>query len=307
MSRIVSVVTPSFNQGEFIGRTIDSVLRQALARSWTLEYVVIDGGSRDATLDVLRGYSDRVRWCSEPDRGQADAVNKGLRSTSGEIVGWLNSDDVYYPGALQAVCEFFDQHPAVDVVYGEGDYLDAQDRVIGRYATEPFNLERLYETCFLCQPAVFFRRRLVDRFGVLDPRLHYALDYEYWLRAALGGAVFGRVSATLAGSRLYPGIKTFAGRLEGHAEVNSMMRARLGHVPDRWLYNYAHARLERTRIDRSRHLRFATGLALVTLGASLRWNRSISDGVRRSVLIWLKDGLKLTAADLRTRARAVVP
>jgi glycosyltransferase involved in cell wall biosynthesis len=300
----ISIITPSLNQGRFIERTIQSVLRQdALASG---EYVVIDGGSRDVTLDVLRRYEQQLRWVSEPDRGQAHAVNKGFQSTTGEVIGWLNSDDVYLPDALQLALEYLARNPEVDVVYGLAVHIDEQDRVLGRYPTEPFDRQRLIETCFLCQPAVFFRRRVLDRFGALDERLHFVLDYEYWLRLAFGGANFGYLEEVLAGWRLYPGIKSHAGRLRMHVEANGMFRERLGRVPDRWIYNYAHARLEGTSISPSRQLRFALALTLITMWASLRWNRRVPNSVRQTTSIWLKDGLKATQRSLIAQARAQV-
>jgi glycosyltransferase involved in cell wall biosynthesis len=299
----ISIITPSYNQGRFIERTIQTVLGQDVGGR-SLEYIIVDGGSQDETLEVVRRCAERLRWVSEPDRGQADAVNKGLRSTSGEIIGWLNSDDIYYPGAIQAACDFLDAHPSVDVVYGDAEHIDEHGVVLGRYPTEPFEPRRLEEICYLCQPAVFFRRRVVERFGELDERLHIALDYEYWLRLALGGATFSHLPRVLAGWRLYPGIKSYARRLEMHVEVNRMMVERLGHVPDQWIYNYAHARLELTGIDSTQHVRFAVALAALTVWASLRWNRSVPSTVRASTLIWLKDGVKLLGWSLRARARA---
>jgi glycosyltransferase involved in cell wall biosynthesis len=299
----VSIITPSLNQGRFIERTIQAVLAQDTGGR-ALEYVVVDGGSRDNTLEVVRAYADRLRWVSEPDRGQADAVNKGLRSTSGDTIGWLNSDDVYFPGAIQAACDFLDAHPAVDLVYGDAVHIDERDAVLGPYPTEPFALGRLEETCFLCQPAVFFRRRVVERFGLLDERLHIALDYEYWLRLARGGASFAHLPRVLAGWRLYPGIKTYAQRLQMHVEVNRVMLEQLGRVPDRWIFNYAHARLEQTRINSSQHLRFAVALTVLTLWASLRWNRSVAPSVRTTTLIWLRDGIKLLGWSLMAQVRA---
>jgi glycosyltransferase involved in cell wall biosynthesis len=299
----VSIITPSYNQGRFIERTIQTVLGQDTGGR-ALEYVVVDGGSQDETLGVLGRYADRLRWVSEADGGQANALNKGLRSTSGEIIGWLNSDDIYYPGAIQAACDYLDAHPEIDVVYGDAEHIDANGVVLGRYPTEPFEARRIEDVCFVCQPAVFFRRRVVERFGGLDDRLHIALDYEYWLRLALGGATFAYLPRVLAGWRLYPGIKSYARRLEMHVEVNRMMLARLGHVPDQWIYNYAHARLELTSIDSKKHLRFAAALAALTVWASLRWNRSLPPSIRASVLIWLKDGVKLLYWSLRAQARA---
>lgn len=302
----LSVITPSFNQGRFIERTIRSVLDQDLG-GHSLEYVIVDGASQDDTLDILRRYADRLRWISEPDSGHPEAVNKGLRWTSGDVIGWLNSDDVYYPGALRTACEFFEQHPSVDVLYGDADYIDEQGTITGRYPTQPFNVERLTEDCYLCQPAVFFRRRVVDRFGLLDESLPVALDYEYWLRLACGGAHFAYLPRVFAAWRLYPGIKSYRARLKLHLEVNRMMRHHLGYVPDRWIYNYAHAQLERTSIDSSQHLRFAVALTSLALWASLRWNHQVPPSVRATTLIWLKDGLKLLGWSLRARARARFP
>src|SRR5919199_2301273 len=171
----ISIITPSYNQGAFVERTIRSVLSQDVPG---LEYVVVDGGSRDETLYVLRRYEDRLRWTSESDRGQSDAINKGILSTTGPILGWLNSDDLYYPGALRAVLACFEQHPEADVVYGDANHVDEHDTFIDRYPTEEWSFERLRERCFISQPAAFVRRSVVERHGLLDTRVRYSMDYE---------------------------------------------------------------------------------------------------------------------------------
>jgi glycosyltransferase involved in cell wall biosynthesis len=233
----LSIVTPSYNHAQFIERTIQSVLSQNVQ---ALQFVVFDGGSTDGTLDILKRYEDRLKWVSQPDKGQADAVNQGITATDGEVIGWLNSDDINYPGALQRVLTFFSEHPDVDVVYGKADYIDLDDRPFDAYPTEPWDYEWLKRTCYICQPALFFRRTVVERLGLLDPELMYCMDYEYWLRIAAGGANFAYLQEKLAGSRMYAENKTLGAKLEIRREINDMLRRRLGRVPDRWLYIYAH-------------------------------------------------------------------
>jgi glycosyltransferase involved in cell wall biosynthesis len=270
----VAVVTPSLNQGRFIERTICSVLDQGYP---ALDYVICDGGSTDDTLAVLRAHEGRARVISEPDSGQAEAVNRGIRLSHGDVIGWLNSDDVYLPGALQQVATYLEAHPDVDVVYGDAQLIDAHDALIGPYYTEPWNPERLKHRCYLCQPAVFFRRAVVEHFGMLDERLHYALDYEYWLRLAAAGARFAYVPVLFASSRLYPETKTLGARLAVHAELNAMLRARLGRVPESWLLNNAHTRVELHRAAPGRHvLPYAVEVVVEAMRLSLSWNGTIS-------------------------------
>jgi glycosyltransferase involved in cell wall biosynthesis len=273
ISMKVSVITPSFNQGRFIGRTLKSVALQGGAE---IEHVVFDGGSTDETVDVLRHADTAVRWVSEKDGGQSDAVNKGVRATDGDIIGWLNSDDVYCPDAIERAVAVFQTHPEIDVVYGMADHIDEHDRAFEAYPSEPWNFERLIDRCFICQPAAFFRRRVVDRHGLLDPKLQYCMDYEFWLRLAKAGASFVYLEAKLAGSRLYAGNKTLGSRVKVHAEINAMQKTLFDKVPDRWLWNYAYAVVEE-KIDRAESPRwFATRLRIAAAKAALHWNGKIS-------------------------------
>ncbi|MBV9543178.1 MAG: glycosyltransferase [Chloroflexi bacterium] len=276
-----SIVTPSYNQGRYIERTIESVLAQGC----DVEYVVIDGGSTDGTLDMLRRYEGRLRWTSEPDEGQTDAVNKGIRMTSGDVIGWVNSDDVYYPGAVATVRSFLETNPSVDLVYGDGDWINAEDKVIGHYYTEPWSRdglrdvpERLKQRCFLCQPAVFFRRRVVDRYGLFDPTLHYTMDYEYWLRLAAGRAQFAYLPVALAGARLHAETKTSASALKLYTELHPMLRRYMSRTPDGWLLSHTHALLDAEwSSERFRSpWQFAVAVALLSLQLSVHVNGSIS-------------------------------
>lgn len=274
MSLSISVVTPSYNQGRFIERTIQSVLEQNVP---SLEYMVVDGASMDGTVGVLKKYEKHLRWVSEEDSGQTEAVNKGLKWTSGDIIGWLNSDDIYYPGALSAVISLFEECPEADVVYGGADHINENDSIIEAYYTEDWNYERLKEVCFLCQPAVFFRRRILDRLGLLDADLKYCMDYEYWLR--LGAEVpFVRMKKKLAGSRMYRENKTLGERIAVHREINGMLRKHLGIVPDKWIYNYAHACVDRKISDRTKPLNeliYVMMLIGISGAGFFYWNRNL--------------------------------
>ena len=307
----ISVVTPSLNQGDFIDRTIWSVLNQDIPG---LEYVIIDGGSSDETLKILGRFEGRLRWVSEEDKGQADAVNKGIKATKGDIIGWLNSDDIYYPGALQTVLSFFDEHAEVDIIYGDGNHIDIEDRIIESYDTLSWDPERLKSFCFLCQPAVFFRRSVVGRFGFLDERLQYCLDYEFWLRLAVRGARFAYIRETLAATRLHPVSKTLGLRMKVIHETMDMLHQRLGYVPDEWLLSYARVSLNREgerrltggRLDEllpaptenmfaRKQLRtmcesvlLATSAVFISLFASLRWNRRITWNMLRILTGWIR-------------------
>ncbi len=190
MARIrVSVVTPSLNQARFLDRTIRSVLSQT--GSFDLEYVVIDGGSTDGSVDIIRRYESRLVWLSEPDNGQSDAINKGLKRSTGDIVGWVNSDDILLPGALQRVTRVFAEHPQVEWVHGMGLLIDEWDRPIRRWITaykdwccRRYSYERLLTECFITQQTVYWRRALLEEIGYLKVDEHLAMDYDLFLRMA---------------------------------------------------------------------------------------------------------------------------
>jgi glycosyltransferase involved in cell wall biosynthesis len=290
MPHRVSVVTPSYNQGRFIQRTIDSVLSQQFCGS--LQYLVMDGGSQDGTREILSRYGSSVQWVSERDGGQADAVNKGLARATGDVIGWLNSDDVYYPGAIAAVCAIFESHPEVDVVYGDANHIDEGDLVLEPYGTEEWDFQHLLEVCYICQPATFFRKSVVERFGQLDPDLQLCMDYEYWIRLGKSGAVFHWLRQVLAGSRLHAETKTLGARVRVHREINEMLSRHAGRVPDRWLYNYAHAVVDGKGIPRSNRQLFPVLASALSLYAGLRWNHRLSIAMRKTTGAWVASAVR---------------
>ncbi|MGA1997178.1 MAG: glycosyltransferase family 2 protein, partial [Bryobacteraceae bacterium] len=178
---LVTIVTPSLNQGEFIRATIESVLAQDYPR---IEYLIMDGGSTDQTASVAAEYSTRLTWISETDRGQSHAINKGFLRARGDIVAWLNSDDLLLPGAVAAAVAQFQQAGPAGAVYGEGYLMDRSGLSRRRFpATERFNLWKLtYLSDYILQPAAFFRRPALEEVGWLDESLHYAMDWDLLIR-----------------------------------------------------------------------------------------------------------------------------
>jgi glycosyltransferase involved in cell wall biosynthesis len=205
---VITIVTPSYNQGEFIRQTIDSVLSQEYPG---LDYQVRDGGSTDGTLSILKSYGDDLKWFSEPDRGQAEAINKGWKKATGEIVAWLNSDDQLCPGALTQVSAFFSEHPEVDILYGDCDCINKEGKTLMRYPTETFNYRKLVLTTinYIPQPTTFIRKRVLDKIGLLDETLHYGMDFDYWLRAGIEHR-FEYLPTLLAKLRIHPKAKSSA-------------------------------------------------------------------------------------------------
>jgi glycosyltransferase involved in cell wall biosynthesis len=221
-SPLVTIVTPSLNQARFIEETLESVLTQDYT---PLEYFVVDGGSNDGTSDILAASGPRVHWISEGDDGQADAINKGFRRANGAYLAWLNSDDVYLPGAIAAMAEYLDGHPDLDLVYGHVDNIDSSGRWLGpAKQVEKFDPSRLLnDVDFVAQPGTMFRRSAFERVGPLDTSLHWSFDYDLWLRFAAQGRL-GLVDKVLAQNRIHPATKTMTGGLDRLLEIEKVSR-----------------------------------------------------------------------------------
>jgi glycosyltransferase involved in cell wall biosynthesis len=197
---LVSIITPSFNTGRFIGSAVESVLTQDYRN---IEYLVMDGGSTDNTLSELKRFGNRIKWVSERDHGQSDALNKGFLRSKGQILGWLNSDDTYVPGTITAAVEYLWTNSDVAVVYGDARYIDAHGDDIARCAhVEPFDRHRLFHySDFIVQPASFFRRSAFESVGGLDAELHWCMDYDLWLKMAVKGLKFAHLPRHMANYR----------------------------------------------------------------------------------------------------------
>ena len=190
---LVSIVTPSFNQGPFLEETMDSVLSQTYDH---IEYIVIDGGSTDSSVDIIRQHDSKLAyWVSEPDRGQSHGINKGLQRSTGAIIGWLNSDDTLMPDAVARVVEVMLDSPMV--VHGSVRLIDADSRIIARpklsKRKQEFGLRTIVGEGLVNQPGAFWNRAAMERAGYLNEDLNYIMDYELWVRMALVGATFIRL------------------------------------------------------------------------------------------------------------------
>jgi len=230
----ISIVTPSFNQVEFIERTILSVLDQAYP---VLEYIIQDGASEDGTKEILAHYSDGLlHWESISDSGQSQALNNGFAKTTGEIMSWINSDDLLLPGTLDYVADFFIQHPEIDVVYGNRILIDENDRQIGRWIMPSHNDEVMSWMDYIPQETLFWRRSLWQKSGgYVDESYRFAMDWELLIRFRDAGAKFRTIPRYLGGFRIHTDQKTSTEMTGiGLKEMERLRKHTLGYVPSKY-------------------------------------------------------------------------
>ncbi len=223
-----SIIIPSLNQAHYIQNAIESIFRQDYH---PFEIIIVDGGSQDGTIEILKSlHHPSIRWLSEPDKGQANAINKGLRLSRGEIVSWLGADDEYEPGAFHKVASYFEKNPHAVWVTGKCHIIDAHGRKVARFIS--FYKHLLLRTRsrtilsivdYISQPATFWRRRLLDEIGYLDENLHYVMDYDLWMRISAHYPI-EVLDEYLARFRTYPLSKTRQSATKGEDEENDMIR-----------------------------------------------------------------------------------
>jgi glycosyltransferase involved in cell wall biosynthesis len=231
---LVSIVTPSYNMARYLPLTIESVLSQDHP---SIEYLVVDGGSNDGSLDILNGYGPRLRYVTGKDKGPADAAHRGFQQSKGEIFAWLNADDTYLPGAVRRGVEYLRRHPEVDVVYGEGYWIDEHGTVMGRYPTRAFDPKLLERDCFICQPAAFIRASTYQRCS-LNPEVNQPFDYDLWIRMAKQGFRFASIPEYQANSRVHVGSKTICERNAVFHSSMGLLKQHYGYVPFPWVFGY---------------------------------------------------------------------
>jgi glycosyltransferase involved in cell wall biosynthesis len=223
----ISIITPSYNQGQFLEETILSVLKQNYPN---MEYIIIDGGSTDNSVDIIKKYENRLAyWVSEKDRGQTHAINKGFHKCTGDILHWLNSDDLLLPGALNLVADFFKQNPNIDCMIGDLEVIAPNGQLLTLKKAIPFDFKTaLYTSCLVPQPSTLFTRRAWKKTGDLDISLHYQMDFEYFLRMAKAGIKFGLLNKALAKFRLHADSKTVS-------EYNDLFFQSYRRIQDKYL------------------------------------------------------------------------
>lgn len=220
---LVSVITPSYQSARFVAETIESVQRQDYPH---IEHIVLDGGSQDGTVDILRRYS-HLTWVSEPDHGQSHALNKGFKMAKGEIIGWLNADDVYTPTAISTAVRFLTENPEADAVYSDQQIVDENGAFLRSGKSRPFDLSALFLENFIRQPTVFLRRHVLEDLGGVDESLHYSMDRELWLRMGSRYRMCYIPNFIGAGFRFHPDTKTSRDRSRFHAEWMQVMEQAL--------------------------------------------------------------------------------
>ncbi len=204
---LISIVTPSFNQGAYLSEALESVTSQGRT---DVEHIVMDGGSTDRSQAILaaaaNGGNSDLQWVSERDNGQSHALNKGLRIARGEIIGWLNSDDRYRPGCFDAVVSAFQKYPDVDIIYGDYTLVDQAGSMLQLRREIEFNRFVLmyHRVLYIPTASTFFRRRVIDDGHLLNETLHYAMDYEFFLRLSLQGYRYRHVPRCFADFRIHP-------------------------------------------------------------------------------------------------------
>jgi glycosyltransferase involved in cell wall biosynthesis len=227
----VAIVTPSYNRAEFLEETIQSVLSQDYP---DIEYIVMDACSTDNTQEILERYRGRLTFISAPDRGTADAINRGFSRSGGEVLAWLSADDTYLPGAVTKAVHALSSDPTISAVYGQAWLVDRAGKPLRRYPTQPPSC--LAQECCICQPACFMRRPAVEAAGNLDVNLQVAFDYDLWMR--LPGKLVG-LDDYLATSRMHADNKTIRMRKMVYKESIQALSRHYGYVPFQWIHSYA--------------------------------------------------------------------
>ena len=282
----ISIITPSFNQGKFIERTIKSVLNQNYSN---FEYIVIDGGSTDETISILKKYNDKLTWISEPDSGQTSAINKGLRMSLGNIIAYLNSDDTYEPHTLKIISKYFADHPKTYFVYGEGRLIDCDDNEIGFYNTKTADYQSLASHCPISQPTTFMKRKIYEEIGEFNESYQFTMDYEYWIRVSKKFKLHYLKKLILANARIHDDAKTSAFTSKLHLDAIKATKSFYDEVHPDWINNYINSFFARKESNILYYPIMIVGSFLLTM----YWNKRFPNNTQyQQYVTWIKDFFK---------------
>lgn len=270
---LVSIVTPSYNKARFLEKTIRSVLSQDYPY---IDYIVMDGGSTDGSVEVLRKYAARLRYESNPGEGQAEAINRGFHVSRGRVFAYLKPDDTYLPGAVGNAVRHMITRPEFAVVYGEAYYVGENGEIIDRYPTRPFDPELLSKCCYICQPAAFLWQEVFLNAGMMNPKQRFALDYDLWMRIAKRYPML-KIDEFLAASPRCWENETLRRDRAAYMEILSALKAHYGYIPIEWVHAYASYLLGRRgpsfEPSRSSAVKYALSLLLGSYYNSGQLNR----------------------------------
>jgi glycosyltransferase involved in cell wall biosynthesis len=231
---LVTIITPTLNQGRFIEETIVSIREQDYPN---IEHIVFDAGSTDNTLEILKKYEDGLTWFQAPDKGQSDAINKGFRMAKGEFVTWLNSDDTLLEGAITKAVNVLVENPDIKMVYGKGYLIDEDSNITGECPTEPYDIKRLAKYNYIYQPSALFRADIFETIGMLNEDLKYSMDLDLWIRIAQNFKI-KYYPEFLSTYRLHPESKTMGQAMDFHKEEMETFKRYFGKAPSNWVYGY---------------------------------------------------------------------
>ena len=257
---LVSVVVPNLNKGQYLQECLESIIRQDYAE---VEIIAVDGGSSDNSIEIFEKYRSHLsELIVEQDNGQAHAINKGFRKSSGEIVTWLNSDDIFLPDAINTVVETFTENPSLDLMYGNGLFIDERSRALRAFIeVEPYDRYRLLNCSdYIMQPTAFYRRRALEQIGYLDETLHFAFDWDLWCKLALLSDSVQYVQPFIAATRIYPSTKTASGSWTRLKEINHVLRRHRTRLLPPAIWGYLAYELESKRHSSAGPTKYLMGL-----------------------------------------------
>ncbi|HSW90172.1 MAG TPA: glycosyltransferase family 2 protein [Patescibacteria group bacterium] len=292
----ISIVTPSYNQGQFLEATLQSVFDQKYPN---LEYIVMDGGSTDNSVSLLKKFAKIAKtkkinftWQSKKDKGQTDAINAGLKIAIGTILAYLNSDDTYEPNTLKTVAQFFQDHPEENFLYGKARLIDADGKRIGVYNSSQATLQSLHGGCVISQPTTFWTRKLYSKIGPFDDSFHFTMDYEYWCRV-IRKYPMNFIPEFFANARIHADAKTSAQTSKLYADAIRVQKKYFPSVHHDWIFTYVDGKVHGLKDGTwYQEIYYWSHLFFLSFVLQLQWNHHLPTApMVRQYRLWATEAL----------------